>query len=170
MCLTYLWLFLDKLCSCVPERAAINRRKKSNISLFSHYDSYVCDPTAYFWTCRSFHTDYNGVSIAPPSGSLLCVSLCCDQVLLSHKLCKLKLLFVHSFHWQSCWGFSPSAISLFHPNHPIALRQGANLQLQQFCYFSYPQGSLKVPKMEFFIKAHIWGLIFFISMQNWFFL
>ena len=31
------------------------------------------------------------------------------------------------------------------------------------------QGSLKVPKMEFFYKAHIWGLSFFISMQNWVF-
>ena len=31
------------------------------------------------------------------------------------------------------------------------------------------QGSLLFPKMEFFIKAHIRGLSFFINMQNWVF-
>ena len=55
-----------------------------------------------------------------------------------------------------CRQYFPAKVNFWHNRPPNPISE------HLFCRIHHhtSQGSLKVPKMEFFIKAHIWGLIF----------
>ena len=69
-------------------------------------DLFVCVATAHLLTCRFSGKDCKDANRAPPNDLPQCVSLCSDQGLPFHKLCKWKLGPQGPFfHWRSNLNF-----------------------------------------------------------------
>ena len=106
-------------------------------------DLFVCVATAHLLTCRFSGKDCKDANRAPPNDLPQCVSLCSDQGLPFHKLCKWKLGPQGPFfHWRSNLNFFPSLIALSFPVQLLAIFQFVSLQWQHMPSFRFFRVSL----------------------------